>query len=237
MDAWVMNRSWAHPCYTVYEIKVSRSDFLNDKKWRGYLSYGNEFYFVAPKGLIDPSELPPEAGLLELLGGPQGRRLVRRKKAPWRDIEPPEQLFRYVLMCRVKVGRSEYLAERTKDERAGWWREFVRERVEQRELGYQVGKAIREKAEHVERENQDLKRRMEGYDSIQLFLNQIGMDAERHVSQWDVERRLQEMRKVFDQTLIWSMESLHHELTRAIDQAKKIQEEDDAEQSAIEATA
>lgn len=45
MDAWVMNRSWAHPCYTAYEIKVTRSDFLNDRKWRGYLPYCNEFFF------------------------------------------------------------------------------------------------------------------------------------------------------------------------------------------------
>lgn len=49
-----------------YEIKVSRSDFLADKKWQEYLKYCRVFYFVAPTGIIKPSELPPEIGLIEI---------------------------------------------------------------------------------------------------------------------------------------------------------------------------
>lgn len=50
------------------EIKVSRSDWLNElKKPRksnyGFL-YSNEFYFVAPPGIIKIEELPREAGLI-----------------------------------------------------------------------------------------------------------------------------------------------------------------------------
>lgn len=57
-------------CNTIaFEIKVSRSDFLSelkkpDKK-RLALHYSNEFYFVAPKGLIKPEELPNDCGLIE----------------------------------------------------------------------------------------------------------------------------------------------------------------------------
>lgn len=49
-----------------YEIKVSRADFLADKKWREYLKYCSKFYFVAPQGIIRPDELPPEIGLIEI---------------------------------------------------------------------------------------------------------------------------------------------------------------------------
>ena len=37
LDAWAMRRSWTHPTVWGYEIKVSRSDFLSDDKWVGYL--------------------------------------------------------------------------------------------------------------------------------------------------------------------------------------------------------
>lgn len=52
-----------------YEIKVSRADFLNEIKKPHKRRYGlmmsNEFYFVAPKGLLKPSDIPIECGLME----------------------------------------------------------------------------------------------------------------------------------------------------------------------------
>ena len=62
-DVWSLKKSWASFNTIGYEIKVSRQDFLNDCKWKEYLNFCNEFYFVAPKGIIDKNELPPEAGL------------------------------------------------------------------------------------------------------------------------------------------------------------------------------
>ena len=47
-----------------YEIKVSRSDFVNDTKWQDYLPYCHQFYFVCPPDLIQPDELPKEIGLM-----------------------------------------------------------------------------------------------------------------------------------------------------------------------------
>lgn len=32
LDGWAMKKSWKNPCMTGYEIKVDRSDFLNDEK-------------------------------------------------------------------------------------------------------------------------------------------------------------------------------------------------------------
>src|SRR5690348_1013025 len=53
-----------------YEVKTSRSDFLceikHPLKRRIGLRYSNEFYFLAPPGLLKASELPIECGLVEV---------------------------------------------------------------------------------------------------------------------------------------------------------------------------
>jgi hypothetical protein len=53
-----------------YEIKTSRADFLCEMKHplkrRIGLRYSNEFYFVAPSGLLDISEIPVECGLIQI---------------------------------------------------------------------------------------------------------------------------------------------------------------------------
>jgi hypothetical protein len=51
---------------TVYEIKISRSDFLNEIKQQKYLramKSCNRFYYLCPPYLILPTELPQNAGL------------------------------------------------------------------------------------------------------------------------------------------------------------------------------
>lgn len=53
---------------TSYEIKVSRSDFRRDshKKQRGARLYADEFYYIAPVGIIPHEEVPDWAGLMEV---------------------------------------------------------------------------------------------------------------------------------------------------------------------------
>ena len=54
---------------TAFEIKVSRADFLkdikDDLKQRGARLYSSNFYYVAPKGMLKPDEIPMWAGLIE----------------------------------------------------------------------------------------------------------------------------------------------------------------------------
>lgn len=55
---------------TLIECKVSRSDFLSDKKkiFRKYadMGMGDKRYFATPKGLLSPDEVPDGWGLLEV---------------------------------------------------------------------------------------------------------------------------------------------------------------------------
>ena len=68
IDLFVISSNAGNPT-TAYEIKVSRSDFKHDinddLKQRGARLYANEFYYVAPRNMLKPEEIPLWAGLLE----------------------------------------------------------------------------------------------------------------------------------------------------------------------------
>lgn len=79
LDAFALNcllhTSMKRVCY---EVKRSRADFLCEIKQplkrRIGLRYSNEFYFVAPKGLLNIAEIPVECGLVEIGGLSEGER-------------------------------------------------------------------------------------------------------------------------------------------------------------------
>lgn len=53
---------------TAYEVKVSRADFRRDshKKQRGARLFSDQFFFIAPVGVIPHEEVPDWAGLIEI---------------------------------------------------------------------------------------------------------------------------------------------------------------------------
>lgn len=74
---------WTSDYSTMIECKSSRSDFLNDAKKlsRRYTEYGVGLYryYMTPKGLLKPDELPENWGLLEV-----GETQIREIKKPER---------------------------------------------------------------------------------------------------------------------------------------------------------
>lgn len=60
---------------TLIECKTSRSDFLADQKKRPRQStrigLGERRYYMAPRGVLNLSEIPQDWGLLEIYGGPK----------------------------------------------------------------------------------------------------------------------------------------------------------------------
>lgn len=66
-DVFTIEKSYSKPMNTVYEIKVSRSDFLADVtagKYLKYFQYASLVYFAAPDGLISKTEVPEGCGLI-----------------------------------------------------------------------------------------------------------------------------------------------------------------------------
>jgi hypothetical protein len=95
MDAFALNTYPSKGIVRVcYEIKVSRSDYLVEikkpKKRRYGLLYSNEFYFIAPKGMLKSEEIPIECGLREVREDGQ---INTALKAPNRDTPPASWRF------------------------------------------------------------------------------------------------------------------------------------------------
>lgn len=135
LDAWAMVRSWS-PVRTIgYEIKVSRGDWLGDRKWERYADLVHELWVVAPAGIVHVEELPQSVGLL--VPTSTGSRLLTKRRAVRRDIDPSAEndLLRYVLMSRARIdGPAGDNAEK--------WRAWLAEREENRVLGHEVSRAL-----------------------------------------------------------------------------------------------
>lgn len=177
MDVWAMAKSWSRPTTWAYEVKVSRSDFLQDEKWPEYLPYCNQLLFVCPYGLIDPSELPSDVGLL--WSSKNATRLYVKKKAAHREVEIPEELWRYILMrSRPRENGDRYY---TPEPNRDYWRRWLETRREDRELGHLVGRelavTVRERVLKVGAENERLRREIEGLEDVRQAMDAAGVSV------------------------------------------------------------
>lgn len=190
MDAWAMARSWSKPWTAGYEIKATRRDFVQDDKAHLYLPYCSRFYFVCPWGLIDPGELPEGAGLI--YATKTGGRLVTKHKAPERDVEVPEALFRYLLMSRVQIVRNMDQANAARESPREYWSRWLEERRIDFEFGQRVGREIRrtvhDRILDAERRMAKLEKENRGLAEVREILDRLGCSAggmfgqrERHI--------------------------------------------------------
>jgi len=85
-DVVTVNPSYNKFSLDIYEVKVTRSDFLQEikkKKYEASLPHCNRFYFAVLSGVCTPDEIPKEIGLI--VRGENGWATVKRAKK--RDIE------------------------------------------------------------------------------------------------------------------------------------------------------
>lgn len=218
MDAWVMNKSWANPCVTAYEIKCSRNDFLRDTKWRAYLPLCNELYFICPRDLIAESEVSDGVGLMYVAS--TGNRIFAKRKAAYRDVTIPEEVFRYILMCRATIGTP------TTDN-ARNWRAWLEKKAEDRELGWDVSKAIREHCHELECQNERLKTQCQSYDQIAKFCDSLGL-TDFHHTPWSVQRKVESLMQAVPPGLLESLRQVIQSATQAEFNLKKLNEQEAA---------
>jgi len=98
MDLLAIKKTWRPVTIAAYEVKVSRADFIRDKKWPEYLPLCNTFYWACPKGLISRKEIDPRCGLVWMNPGTGRAHVVRR--ALWRDTPPDPMMLLYLLFWR-----------------------------------------------------------------------------------------------------------------------------------------
>lgn len=149
LDAWAMRCSWTRPAFVGYEIKVSRSDFRADRKWREYLPPLARFYFVTPNGLVEPSEVEDPAGLLAVSRTGRVLRTIKRAKPMDPCPEALSLLFQYVLMNRSEItDRPRHGTHRrsTEFERARYEQRILWERRRRKRVGHLYAYLLSERA-------------------------------------------------------------------------------------------
>ncbi|MEN6566366.1 MAG: hypothetical protein ABFC57_08695 [Veillonellales bacterium] len=92
MDGLAVKISWTKPEFTGYEIKISRGDFLRDKKHNEYLPYCTGFSFACPDKMIKKDEVEDNIGLIYCR---EDGSLRTVKKAP--SIKPDTEALNYLL--------------------------------------------------------------------------------------------------------------------------------------------
>ena len=162
LDGLAVRKSWTSPCFTGYEIKVSRGDFLRDAKFYTYEELCNCLYIVCPKNMIDRTELPESVGLMYY--DADKRTLKTRKKALYRQIEYSPDMLMYIIFSRLDSDRYPFFS--SKEE---YFREYVEHKRNSKQLGYSVStRLVQENAELVKKlERVDtFRRNMDEYNAI-----------------------------------------------------------------------
>ena len=123
-DVFTLMKSYSRPDPTIYEVKVTRSDYLSDVrtgKWTAYRQFAGIIMFAAPAGLLRKDEIPFTAGL------------IQRHAKSWRwakrpvphDCEIPKDAWMKLLIDGV---RREGPAARLRSYQDDWWHRDAKKR-------------------------------------------------------------------------------------------------------------
>ena len=114
LDGLAIRKSRSSPCFTGYEIKISRSDFLRDVKFYTYEELCNCLYIVCPKDMIKRTELPESVGLMYY--DPEKNTITTKKKAIYRKIDYSPDLLLYIIYSRLDSDRYPFYSDKRHDE-------------------------------------------------------------------------------------------------------------------------
>lgn len=205
LDAWAIRRSYATPMSWGYEVKVSRTDFLNDDKWQKYLPCCRQFYFVCPHGLIDKDEVPKGVGLIYVTK--TGSRLLRKKKAVSRDVELPQDFLFSILFNRCIVTEtSRWRHEEGREERVERFKRIAEDTGRIDEI---VKAETMRRIHDAERTARDAKERADCLEEVDAYLTELGIDRRTEYTVGHLEARFEE------RDLRWKIERLASELKTA----------------------
>lgn len=103
----------------VFEVKVSRSDFKAElkKPWKRMdaVKLADEFYFVAPKNMLKPDEIPHDSGLFEVAEDGTVRKRVSPPKPPW-NAKRSNMLPRGIMAAIMRKMDPEHARQRCRQE-------------------------------------------------------------------------------------------------------------------------
>ena len=171
MDAWAMIPSYSKSLTIAYEIKVTRRDFVQDKKMHEYTMYANEAYLVCPSDVAKPDELPDGWGLLIV----SGSRLMTKKKAQYRETDIPEAFYQALIASKVRHYDGSVVDREIARRVAGiaMYQDYVEGKKTLADIGYQMGRKLSEDLYNFEREKSRLESRKETIESRELAWKKV----------------------------------------------------------------
>ena len=191
-DGVGIRKSYSKPCITMYEIKVSRGDFLQDNKWNLYRQYCNEFYFVVPKGLIDKKELPSDCGLIYY--NPETKKLLTKQKSQYKECDQPYEMYQYIIYSRLASDHIPFY-----EEKAEYAKDYIADKADKRNIGYalrtKMAKEMTEMSQRLESLKSTEKKVKFFDDVVKLLRNHGGWYSWRD----DPEEILKELEKRMSQ--------------------------------------
>ena len=216
-DGLAIRKSYTGPCITGYEIKVSRSDFLQDAKWHLYLQYCNEFYFVVPNGLISKEELPENVGLIYYY--PESGNLKKRKKSMYRQIEEPVGVYKYIIYSRLDQDRIPFY-----ESRAEYAKAYLQDREDKRMLGREFGSRMAKELSDMHCRLESLSNAEKEHDLLWKIKDILKKhDVGRYV--WKDEGLLEELDKALQSHYPKDLDMVHKNLQNALDRLIQIEQE------------
>jgi len=209
LDALAIRKSWAHPCISGYEIKISRNDFLGDIKYHTYLPLVHELSIVCPVGLIEKSELPTEIGLIWY--NPDKKSLTVKKKPLYRKIEIDADLLMYVIMNRLEKDRIPFYSSKAEHFQA-----WLDNKISNHALGIRVKTKIATRLIELEDELAEKSRFDHGtekavFDAIIEVMRNNGYWRSENPAEWLKEKFEEAYPPVLDDVikrLQWEIENI-----------------------------
>lgn len=162
LDGLAIRKSWTSPCFTGYEIKVSRSDFLRDAKFYTYEELCNCLYIVCPKGMIDRTELPESVGLMYY--DPEKKTITTKKKAIYRKIEYSPDLLLYIIYTRLSSDRYPFFSDKKE-----YFEAYLSGKDDNRMLGHAIKTKLVEDNIRLERELEEVRGFKEQYENYRAI--------------------------------------------------------------------
>lgn len=139
---------------------------------------------MVPAGLVKKEEIPDNMGLIYYY--PETGKLIKKKRALYRQIEEPVGVYKYIIYSRLEQDRTPFY-----EERADYAKAYIEDKAEKQAVGRQLGsKMAKELAEAycrlaVLKEKED---RLELLDSLINVMNKNGIHCwsrERYVEKLD----------------------------------------------------
>lgn len=207
IDALAIRPSYTRYLITGYEIKVSISDFRGDHKWMSYLSMCNELYFCLSEDVkYDLSDIPEQCGLM--VYKPDNKiKFKIVKKAPYRIIDPPEGMYKYLLFKYIgeyQYSKKDAVDDLLRSSKLEKYRDYLDNKLESREIGALVSQKIASDLSALRYKNESLRRRIEEEDSEDKYLLDLckilGIDDRRFMHRYQYRSAIIDAVRVLSKT-------------------------------------